>query len=294
MGSSADHTYPQTNLTWQILNHATTNEYAVGAYNCYNADGVMAVIRAAERQRSAAIIQLFPWTMHFQGPEFIRYVVNAAHAATVPVAVHLDHCIQPTDVENALTLPFDSIMVDASTTQDDEGNIAFCKGVVDRARELNITIEAEMGRIDGGEDGLPTVDMGAALTRPEDAEAFVRRTGVQFLAPSFGNIHGGYPAGGAEKAWDLERLGAIGSAVGAETPLVLHGTHPVSDELFLKSIVRGVRKVNLNRTVRDDYTKFVAEKAGTLELTVLQEQGVEIYTNSIERMMRVLGSADCY
>jgi fructose-bisphosphate aldolase class II len=76
---------------------------------------------------------------------------------------------------------------------------------VDRARELNITIEAEMGRIDGGEDGLPTVDMGAALTRPEDAEAFVRRTGVQFLAPSFGNIHGGYPAGGAEKAWDLEK-----------------------------------------------------------------------------------------
>jgi fructose-bisphosphate aldolase class II len=79
----------------------------------------MAVIRAAERQRSAAIIQLFPWTMHFQGPEFIRYVVNAAHAAAVPVAVHLDHCIQPADVENALTLPFDSIMVDASTTHDD-------------------------------------------------------------------------------------------------------------------------------------------------------------------------------
>jgi fructose-bisphosphate aldolase class II len=92
----------------------------------------------------------------------------------------------------------------------------------------------------------------------------------------------------------LSRLGAIGSAVGAGTPLVLHGTHPVSDELFLKTIVRGVRKVNLNRTVRDDYTKFVAVKAGTLELTVLQEQGVEIYTNSVERMMRVLGSAGRY
>lgn len=174
----------------------------------YNTDGVMAVIRAAERTRSAAIIQLFPWTMHFQGPEFIRYVVRAAHAATVPIAVHLDHCIKPDDVELALTLPFDSIMVDASTL-DKEENIRYCRAIVERARAVNITIEAEMGRIEGGEDGLPTVDMGAVLTRPEEAEAFVRRTGVHILAPSFGNIHGGYPAGGAEKSWDLPRYVSI-------------------------------------------------------------------------------------
>lgn len=62
-----------------------------------------------------------------------------------------------------------------------------------------------MGRIEGGEDGLPTVDMESVMTRPEDAERFVQQTGVHFLAPSFGNIHGGYPAGGAEEAWDLSR-----------------------------------------------------------------------------------------
>jgi len=50
-------------------------------------------------------------------------------------------------------------------------------------------------------------------------------------------------------------------------------------------------KINLNRTVRDAYTRFVAEKAGTLELTVLKEQGVELYAQQIERMMDVLGSA---
>lgn len=164
----------------------------------------MAVIRAAERKRSAAILQLFPWTLHFQGPEFVRYVVRVAHTASVPVAVHLDHCIKPEDVELALTLPFDSIMIDASTL-DDEANIRHSKAVVDCARAFNITIEAEMGRIEGGEDGLPTVDMESVMTRPEDAERFVQQTGVHFLAPSFGNIHGGYPAGGAEEAWDLSR-----------------------------------------------------------------------------------------
>ncbi|ODM15857.1 hypothetical protein SI65_08697 [Aspergillus cristatus] len=53
-------TYPTSNLTWQILNHANEHDYAVGAYNCYNNDGIMALIHAAECKRSAAIIQLFP------------------------------------------------------------------------------------------------------------------------------------------------------------------------------------------------------------------------------------------
>lgn len=275
----------------------------------------MAVIRAAERKRSAAIIQLFPWTMHFQGAAFIRYVVDAAHSASVPIAVHLDHCIKPDDVERALTLPFDSIMVDASTL-DEEENIRHCKAVVNRARDLNITIEAEMGRIEGGEDGLPSVDSGTVLTRPEEAEEFVRKTGVHFLAPSFGNIHGGYPPEGAEGSWDLPRyvsgalecdnegrspliteissLAAIGEKVSVATPLALHGTHPVNDELFQKVIPFGVRKINLNRTVRDDYTEFVAQNAGSLELTVLKVQAVEVYAKSIERMMDVLGSAGRY
>ncbi|KAK1140165.1 hypothetical protein N8T08_010643 [Aspergillus melleus] len=275
MVSNDGYTYPESNLTWKILNHASKNNYAVGAYNCYNTDGVMAITRAAERTRSAAIIQLFPWTMHFQGPEFIRYVVRSAHAARVPIAVHLDHCIKADDVELALTLPFDSIMVDASTL-DEEANINYCKGIVQRARALNITIEAEMGRIEGGEDGLPTVDMEAVMTREDQAEEFVRLTGVHFLAPSFGNIH------------------AIGKSLSPTTPLALHGTHPVSDGLFLKTIQCGVRKINLNRTVRDEYTKFVAKNAGSLELTVLKVQAVEVYTKSIMRMMDVLGSSGRY
>ncbi|KAJ5184037.1 general substrate transporter [Penicillium capsulatum] len=83
--------YPTNNQTWRILTHASENNYALGAYNCYNDDGVIAVIWAADRKGSAAIIQLFPWTMHFQGAEFVRYVVNAAHSASVHIVVHMDY-----------------------------------------------------------------------------------------------------------------------------------------------------------------------------------------------------------
>lgn len=76
-----------------------------------------------------------------------------------------------------------------------------------------------------------------------------------------------------------------------EQPLVLHGTHPVENELFLKAIDCGVSKINVNRTVRDDYTKFVAENAGKLELTVLKVQAVDIYTKSVQRVMDLFGSS---
>ncbi len=252
----------------------------------------MAVIKAAENKKSPAIIQLFPWTLHFQGPLFVKYVIEYAHSANVPIAVHLDHCIKSSDVEIALSLPvhFDSIMIDASTS-DHDSNINVCREYVQRAVQLGICVEAEMGRIEGGEDGLPHVDMDTIFTDPEQATRFVHDTKVHFLAPSFGNIHGPYGSGGAEKAWDLKRLSSIHEKLPASFPLVLHGTHPVSDELFKKAI-KCVCKINMNRTVRDDYTRFVAENAGKLELTELKMKGVEIYTKSIERMMDVFGSTN--
>ena len=195
----------------------------------------------------------------------------------------------PSDVETALTLPFDSIMVDASTS-DTAANEAFVSGVAVRARVLGITVEAELGRIKGGEDGLAAVDLDAVLTDPGYAAEFVRRTGVHYLAPSFGNVHGGYPAAGAEACWQMDRLGRIAEVVGPATPLVLHGTHPVSDQLFREAVSKGVVKVNLNRTVRDGYSTFVAENVGKIEFTRLTEQAVEVYAQDIEGMMGVLGS----
>jgi fructose-bisphosphate aldolase class II len=90
---------------------------------------------------------------------------------------------------------------------------------------------------------------------------------------------------------NMNRLASIHKLLSSDIPLALHGTHPVSDELFLKSMKCGIRKINLNRSVRDEYTDFVAENAGKLELTELKMRSVEIYTKSIMRMMDVLGSS---
>jgi fructose-bisphosphate aldolase, class II len=170
----------------------------------YNTEGVLAVVRAAERCRSPAVIQLFPWSMHFQGPAFIKFTAEVAHAASVPISVHLDHCLKPSDADMALECAFDSIMVDGSMFEEAE-NIKYVRSVVDRAKEKGMTVEAELGRMEGKEDGLPQLALESAWTDPRAARDFVAQTGVHFLAPSFGNVHGPYPPGGAEKHWQLDR-----------------------------------------------------------------------------------------
>jgi fructose-bisphosphate aldolase class II len=91
------------------------------------------LVRAAERQRSPAILQLFPTTVKYGGGPFLRmcldlYVslaefrillMSRAHSASVPISVHLDHATDADQLELAVGLAekgiaFDSIMVDAS------------------------------------------------------------------------------------------------------------------------------------------------------------------------------------
>lgn len=73
---------------------------------------------------------------------------------------------------------------------------------------------------------------------------------------------------------------------------MLHGTHPVTDELFHKAMACGVVKINLNRNVRDEYTAFVGENWSKNELTKLKEKAVEVYAKSIERAMDMLRSSE--
>jgi fructose-bisphosphate aldolase class II len=225
--------------------------------------------------------------MHFHGRQFIEFAANAVHHANVPMSLHLDHCIEEKDVYLALDLPFDSIMVDASS-EDPDKNIQFVTKIVQMARQKGITIEAEMGRIQGGEDGVPTVEMEALYTEPEYAAEFVEKTGIHFLAPSFGNVHGPYPPGGPETFWQLDRLKRIHELV-PSVPLVLHGAYPIIDSLVEKTVQLGIRKINFNRNLHDPYVKFISENASKMDMTRLQEESIASFEQEAKKSIRLAG-----
>jgi fructose-bisphosphate aldolase class II len=116
----------------------------------------------------------------------------------------MDHAQSEDEIIAASEYPFDSIMVDMSHYEKAE-NLEKTRRITKMLHEKGIATEAEPGRINGGEDGVKdTGGLEGLLTTAEEAEEFVD-TGIDFLAPAFGNVHGSY--GGIENIkLDFPRL----------------------------------------------------------------------------------------
>ncbi|KXJ89540.1 fructose-bisphosphate aldolase [Microdochium bolleyi] len=279
-----------SNKTYQILKAAEEGRYGVVAPIAYNIECILAFIRAAEAKRSPLILQVFPWAITFSDGLLVHAAAHAARHASVPVAIHLDHAQDEQLIRHAAeNLPFDSIMVDMSHHEMEE-NLARTKELVAFCNAHEITTEAEPGRIEGGEDGIAdTADLEGKLTTAEQVDDFVA-TGIDFLAPAFGNVHGEYGARGPVLEYD--RLEAIRSraAAAAGVRIVLHGTNGFPEDVMRKCIAGGCTKINVNKLVLDDYLVHVKTKAATSSLTTFMEQGVEEIQRLTEWQMDVCGS----
>ncbi|TRM66703.1 ketose-bisphosphate aldolase [Schizophyllum amplum] len=280
------------NRTLDILAKAEKGGYGINAQSCYDADMVLALVRAAERARSPAIIQLFPITlMHGKGP-FLQFCLNAAHQASVPIAVHLDHATDAEHMELALGLAekdgimFDSIMCDASHAETDEENIEIARPYVERAHKLGIAIEVELGRLEGGEAGLRMIS-DAKLTDPTKAETFMRGTGANILAPSIGNLHGSYIN---PPNFKQDILIELRKKFAGKIPVCLHGTDELPDELFQECVKNGVSKFNVNSWARDPYAKALGTALLSKSFPEAIDEATEAFTNVCLRFFKLLGS----
>ncbi|KAK4233977.1 ketose-bisphosphate aldolase [Achaetomium macrosporum] len=277
------------NRSMAILNKAKAEGYAVPAMCCYNIESIIATVRAAEAARSPAMVLLFPWAIQYAGDALVKAAAEAAHSAAVPVSLHLDHCQTPELVRRAADIEdgFDSIMCDMSHYEKEE-NLRLTKELVAYCHARGIAAEAEPGRIEGGEDGVAeTADLEGLLTTPEEAEEFVD-TGIDMLAPAFGNVHGEYGPRGIQLEYD--RLRKINDRVGERVRLVLHGADPFDEKIFRECMAGGVTKVNINKGMNKHYARVQEEMRGK-PLTSVIEAGTNEMQKAIEQYMHWLGSA---
>lgn len=192
-----------TNKHLSILRHAEEGGYGVIAAIAYNIEQIIGLVSAAEQARSPLILQFFPWAVEFGNGLLIRAASEAASRAQVPISIHLDHCQKPELVKLAADMGlFHSIMVDMSHYNKEE-NLRRTKELVEYCNARQIATEAEPGRIEGGEDGVVDTDaLEGMKTTAEEIDEFIG-TGVDALAPAFGNIHGEYGPSGPQL--DFER-----------------------------------------------------------------------------------------
>lgn len=226
-----------------------SRRHGILAVNIVTVEHVLGAIAGAERAGQPLILQLSENAIAFHGaPEPIAAAARAAAiAASVPVALHLDHITDESLALKAPELGFGSVMFDGAALPYDE-NVARTRAVTECLHAAGVRVEAELGEI-GGKLGAHAPGV---RTDPDEAFDFVTSTGVDALAVAVGSQHA-MTTRDAQLDLDLiSRLAAI-----VPVPLVLHGSSGVPDAGIRDAIAAGIVKINVGTALGIAFTDAV-------------------------------------
>ena len=278
-----------------LLESAAKHNYAYGAFNVNTVAQAQAIIEVHQMFRSAAIIQGADLANAFMGgrgdfmngsvedkrrgaKRIAQAVYALAERADIPVALHLDHGKDFESVKAAIDGGYTSVMIDGSALPYDQ-NVELTREVVKYAHPLGVTVEGELGVLAGVEDHVSAEK--SSYTDPVLACGFVRKTGVDCLAISYGTQHG------AVKGENIKLRKEIAIAAseairfaGLSATLVSHGSSTVPQYIVerinelggelknasgipldqLKAVIPcGVRKINVDTDIRLAVTRNFRE-----------------------------------
>ncbi|HNR63236.1 MAG TPA: class II fructose-1,6-bisphosphate aldolase [Thermotogota bacterium] len=304
--------------TKEILGDAHAKVYGVGAFNINDLEFLQAVIGAGAEENSPVLIEVSEGAIKYAGYGQVQrgadtlyaMVKQYADSVKIPVALHLDHGKEFKYVMACIKAGFGSVMIDASALPYEE-NLKETLRIVEIAHAVGVSVEAELGTLKGIEDNVEAAE--SILVDPVQAEDFVKRTRVDYLAPAIGTSHGAFKFKGEAKL-DLQRLKRVKELTGI--PLVLHGASSVPEEMVdlanryggkiegakgvpfevLKECVEaGINKVNTDTDLRITFIavlrKVLIEKPGEIDPRKLFGPAIEAVKEIVKARMRVLGSS---
>ena len=250
--------------TAQLFKHAY-GSYAAGAYNINNAEQAMGLFRGCIQSQAPFIIQISKGARKYTDKLMIEAIIRAAaqlHPDAI-FAVHLDHGDEETCYDCIKSGFYSSVMIDASHEPFDK-NVEITKRVVAAAHAKGISVEAELGMLGGVEEDIKVEEGNACLTRPDEAQKFIKLTGCDCLAAAIGTSHGAYKFKG-HQSLHFEVIEGIRKLVPG-FPLVMHGSSSVPQE--------EVRRINaaggkLGSAVGVDENEYLpAAKLGVTKINI--------------------------
>lgn len=297
-----------------ILDDANKNGYAVGAFNANNMEFLQAIFAAADSEKSPIIIAASEGAMKYACPEMLYSMVKTLSDAhpKIPAALHLDHGSNIKAVMTAVKAGFTSVMIDASHFPYEE-NLKMTKQIVGICHPVGISVEAELGRLQGVEDNVSVAERDAVLVNPAEAHDFVESSGIDFLAPAIGTSHGAFKFKGEAKL-DFERLKKVKELTGI--PLVLHGASSVPEatskkfeefggdlkgakgvpfDVLKEAVKFGINKVNTDTDLRIAFLAKVRESVAAdksqIDPRKIFGPARDYVIEVIRERMKVLGSS---
>jgi len=234
--------------TKDMLQEAVVGGYAVGGFNIVNELSARAVVSMCEELRSPVILQTSVATVKQIGVRnLIGFLHSIAQNATIPVAIHLDHCRDVGLCRACIDAGWSSVMIDASHLPLAE-NISMTGEIVRYAAGKGVSVEGELGLISGTEDEIFVVEADSHLASLRDSITYTGQTGIDLFAPAIGTAHGVYKG---EPKIDFQRLADIRQAV--SQPLVVHGGTGLAPDVLQKLIRHGAAKINISTALKTAY-----------------------------------------
>lgn len=258
----------------QLVLDAQASGYAIPALNTNGGtyDITRAALEAAQELQSPVILQVYEPNTEYRGLEYFvsqsRFLCKQLNV-TIPVALQLDHGHSFESVVQAMQAGLTSVMIDASHEPIAE-NIRRTREVVRAARELGVSVEAEIGYVKGNEPkqakqigqvpvpATPTIP--PAKTSVDEAISFVKEIEVDMLAVSVGTTHGVYQT---QTAIDFGLLAELKKTV--SVPLVQHGTSGIAADDLTRLAKGGMAKINFGEPFRYNYIRYFNELTDEME-----------------------------
>lgn len=272
--------------TGTLMADAATAGTGIGAFNVIHLETAEGLVAAAERAGRPVILQISQNCVSYHGAlePIARASLAVAAAASVPVAVHLDHAEDEDLAFRAVDLGFGSVMFDGAKLDYDR-NVEATARVTRYAHERGVYLEAELGEV-GGKDGAHAPGV---RTDPGEAARFVEQTGVDALAIAVGSSHA-----------MTERVAVVDTDLIARihemvpVPLVLHGSSGVPDDQLVAAIAAGITKINVSTHLNSRFTgavrDYLEENPAVVDSRKYVREGRRALSEEAERLIRLFAS----
>lgn len=277
----------------KLLLDARKRGYALGAFNTGNLEMTQAIINAAVAKRSPLIINVSEAAIEYANlgaiTAIIRTLGEQGEAKKIPMAIQVDHGKKIERFPDYIKAGFTALMMDASRYSYEE-NLELTAKTVKLAHKKKISAQGELGAVPYKGEESKFNNWEKAMTDPDQAKEFVKKTGVDYLAVAIGNAHGFFKERGE---LDFERLQKISELV--KIPLVLHGASDFPDVRVEDAIKRGVALFHIDTDIRVAFSFGIKEYLGK-NPTEYDPRKILAFSRektqrAVEEKMEVFGSA---
>jgi ketose-bisphosphate aldolase len=244
------------------MDHAEREKYAVGYFECWNLESLMAVIDAAEATHSPVLVGFSG--IYLPHPDRVRIEPPSIYAAmglaacvnaSVPAGMVFNESPHLDQVLLAIQDGYDLVMFSDEDLSPDE-QIAQIRQVVDAAHKADCAVEGEAMSLPGVGGDLTRIPEHARLTDLKTARHLIEETGIDAFAVNIGQMHF---HGRRRIRLSLELLSELSNAL--NLPLVLHGASSVHEEDIEAAIQLGIRKVNVGSILKQTFFEAMRDAA---------------------------------